>query len=421
VRVFQGNIQPTTVEIRIISMLQENQKTEVLGPLSAFLLFLVTVYAIWTRTWALTALPIGFLFGFFLHKADLCGASAFSEAFMFKDWRKIQGLWVLIVVSMIGFAVLAWFGLVKLSPKPLEWMAMLVGGTIFGIGMVLGGGCTSGMLFKAGSGNLNSMAALVGVPLGLGMVEYGPLRGVQQFLKQYVVKAEGGGAVTLSTLTGLPFGVLAIMFAVLTAGFALWLAKKKPAREIPPADAGAPKLGLMTRMATRPWKPWQAGIAIGILAWFGYLSRAASGTNYPLGVTHGILQAQLLLTDYPLKIITAPEPPPPAVPAEARPAPAKKASLWLILEIFALVTGAHVSARLSGNYRFLPKPPDETMIAFFGGIIAGTGVGFSGYCVVGGIMSGWALMSVASFIFGLTVVMANWATTYFYLAGGQRR
>lgn len=53
--------------------------------------------------WVLTALPLGFLFGFFLEKGDLCGSSAFSEVVLTRDWKKIQGLWAIIVVSMVGF------------------------------------------------------------------------------------------------------------------------------------------------------------------------------------------------------------------------------------------------------------------------------------------------------------------------------
>jgi len=34
-------------------------------------------------------------------------------------------------------------------------------------------------------------------------------------------------------------------------------------------------------------------------------------------------------------------------------------------------------------------------------------------------MSGWALMSMASLIFGLATILANWVTTYFYLMGGK--
>ena len=40
-------------------------------------------------------------------------------------------------------------------------------------------------------------------------------------------------------------------------------------------------------------------------------------------------------------------------------------------------------------------------------------------CVVGNIMSGLALMSVGNLLFAATVLLANWATTYFYLMGGS--
>ena len=55
--------------------------------LSVVALLIVTAVATVTRLWVLTAIPIGFLFGFFLQKGDLCGASAFSEVLLMKDWR----------------------------------------------------------------------------------------------------------------------------------------------------------------------------------------------------------------------------------------------------------------------------------------------------------------------------------------------
>ena len=58
------------------------------------------------------------------------------------------------------------------------------------------------------------------------------------------------------------------------------------------------------------------------------------------------------------------------------------------------------------------------MIAFFGGILLGTGAAIGHGCVVGNIMSGFALMSLGNVLFGITVVLANWAITYFYLMGG---
>jgi len=47
-----------------------------------------------SQRWVLTAIPVGFLFGFFLQKGDLCGASAFSEVILARDGRKVFGIWV---------------------------------------------------------------------------------------------------------------------------------------------------------------------------------------------------------------------------------------------------------------------------------------------------------------------------------------
>jgi hypothetical protein len=60
------------------------------------------------------------------------------------------------------------------------------------------------------------------------------------------------------------------------------------------------------------------------------------------------------------------------------------------------------------------------IVALFGGFLTGAGAALATGCIVGNIMSGWALMSVGMVLFGLATVAANWVTTYFYLMGGQR-
>ena len=384
------------------------------------LVFTLVISAV-TRFWVLTAIPVGFLFGFFLEKADLCGASAFSEMIMMKDREKFWGLCTVIVVSMIGFALLSALGWVKLNPKPLIWANYIVGGIAFGIGIVLAGGCISGCLFKTGQGNINSMAGLVGIALGVAAVLHGPLQGLEHFLKQFIIKNPDNSSVTFSSVTGLPYWVLALLFGAAAVIFAA-IAKKKPT--VPATAIKKEDRPVLERVVTRPWKPWQAGIAIGVLACFAYLSSAASGRNYPLGVTHGVLHAQLLLTDAPLNHVYAPKSAQssatkeaPAKPANTA-APAKKVSWWLILEAIFLVAGSFTSAKISGKIKFLPRPPDQTVVAFFGGILLGAGAAIAGGCVVGNIMSGVALMSVGNVLFLVTVVLANWATTWLYLMGG---
>jgi hypothetical protein len=165
----------------------------------------------------------------------------------------------------------------------------------------------------------------------------------------------------------------------------------------------------------RPWKAWQAGVAIGLLALPAYLSSAASGRNYPLGVTHGVLQASLLVTDAPLQHVVGP---PSQPPAHATPlAPRKKVVCWLVLLVGGLAVGAHLSGRMTGAARLLPKPPDEILIAALGGFLVGVGAALATGCVIGNILSGWALMSVGMLVFGVVTILANWLTTFLYLRG----
>ncbi len=393
---------------------------------SLILLLLTVTLAIITRVWVLTAIPVGFLFGFFLQKGDLCGASAFSEFILTKDTRKMAGLWVLIVVSMLGFALFDVLHLVKLNPKPMLWLSYLVGGVIFGAGMVLAGGCISGCLYKAGTGNLNSMAAVVGIPLGIAAVEYGPLLALHSSMKSFKLSTADGGAITFSTVSGLPFWVLAILFSVITLVFVLVLRRKKSGARVEKTQEDLP---VLQRILTRSWKPWQAGLMIGLLAAPAYLSSAMSGRNYPLGVTHGVLQAELLLTDTQHKhvwssqqsVSTPQEAPAETLAQPSRPGGGKKIVWWLVLGVVSLVAGSWVSGRMSGQARLLPKPPEQTVTAFFGGVLVGAGAAFARGCVVGNIMSGLALMSVGLLIFTAATILSNWLTTWVYMMGGWSR
>jgi uncharacterized membrane protein YedE/YeeE len=384
-------------------------------------LFLVATLAVAfiTRFWVLTALPIGFLFGFFLQKGDLCGASAFSEVILTKSWSKILGIWTVIVVSMLGFALLHGLDLITLTVKPMWWINYVLGGVIFGIGMVLAGGCVSGCLYKAGMGNLNSIVALIGIPLGVSLVEYGPLKSIYNGMKSVTTTAPDGEPLSLFALLGVPYWTPALFFGAATLLAAIYWGRKQRGT---PAD-GREWKGLKGWL-TRPWKPWQAGLAIGLLAMAAYLSSSASGRNYPLGVTHGVLFTQVLITDSSIQHIyeeseveltlARPE-------GENRtPNREKKVVWWLVLLISALVLGSHTSARMSGQARLLPKPPDQVLIALVGGFLVGTGAALAKGCVVGNIMSGWALMSLGTVLFGMVAILFNWAATYFYLMGGGR-
>ena len=391
----------------------------------------ITLAAISTELWVITAIPVGFLFGFFLKKGELCGASAMSEIPLMRDKSKAFGIWIAIVVSMVGFAVLDLLGLVQLPAKPLVYLNYIIGGVLFGTGIVLAGGCVSGCLFKAGAGNINSMAGLIGIPLGVALVEHGYLSDFQKYMKGFVIKSQDGGPVTISSVTGMPYWLLAGIFALVTI-ITIFLKRKNNSKNntVRPDDTG-----FVTRTIRRPWKPWKAGLAIGILAIFAYLSSASSGRNYPLGVTHGVLHIQMLFAENDLNYVYK-KPEKKSVPldqqklsqvasaskdtaAAVTKSQGKKVNVWLMLLITSLVIGSWVSAKLSGKLEFKPRPPSQTVLAFIGGIMLGIGAAIAGGCVIGNILSGVALMSVGNILFAVVVLLTNWAATYIYLMGGS--
>ena len=99
--------------------------------------------------------------------------------------------------------------------------------------------------------------------------------------------------------------------------------------------------------------------------------------------------------------------------------PGKKISWWLIALVTSIIAGSWVSARSSGKARLIAKPPEQVVISFIGGLLVGIGAAIATGCVIGNIISGIALMSVGMVVFAVATILANWATTYFYLMGGS--
>ena len=92
-----------------------------------------------------------------------CGSQEF-DFFGRKD--KIIIFLILIIASAVFFNFLIGIGLLKETVKALMPMTFL-GGILFGIGMVIAGGCTAGTLFRVGEGNVPSLIAAVGMITGM--------------------------------------------------------------------------------------------------------------------------------------------------------------------------------------------------------------------------------------------------------------
>jgi uncharacterized membrane protein YedE/YeeE len=113
-------------------------------------------------------LLFGAAFGFVFQRSRLCLVRAFREPFMTGDGEHTRAAALAITVSMLGFAILKFTDLKDKGEWvfPAAGAGALLGGLIFGIGMVLAGGCGSGSIWRVGEGQVKLMAAVVTFALG---------------------------------------------------------------------------------------------------------------------------------------------------------------------------------------------------------------------------------------------------------------
>lgn len=117
-------------------------------------------------------LLLGIAAGYIMHRADFCVAGMFRDYFLFRNALMLRALVLLIIASMVLFEIARRLGLLSPYPFPIlgsPSLINIVGGAIFGIGMVLAGGCVVGTLYKMGSGSAISATAFLGLVAGSGI------------------------------------------------------------------------------------------------------------------------------------------------------------------------------------------------------------------------------------------------------------
>ena len=162
-------------------------------------------------------LLFGVAFGVIFQRSRFCLARAFREPFMTGEGSHTRATAVALAVSLLGFSILKFTDLRDATTWvfPGFWLGGLVGGTLFGVGMVLAGGCGASSLWRAGEGHVKLWIAVLGFSLGGSLVREAMTRG--QLLQRM------GAAVFLPTVVGWA-GALFLILGVLAAWylFAAW-------------------------------------------------------------------------------------------------------------------------------------------------------------------------------------------------------
>jgi len=135
-------------------------------------------------------LVLGFLFGAIVFRTNYCAMGSLSDIFNFGDWRRFRAWILAATTALIGAQLLQWAGIVALDKSmyltpSLSWVGHIVGGLIFGFGMVFAGGCPSRNLSRAGGGDLRALVTLI----VLGLFAYMTIGGIFAPLRAAIERA----------------------------------------------------------------------------------------------------------------------------------------------------------------------------------------------------------------------------------------
>ena len=106
--------------------------------------------------------------GVLFHRSHFCTMGAISDSVIMGDSTRAKQWALAVVVAVLGFGFMAWRGWVSplntiYANSQLSWLSFLLGGVLFGAGMVLGSGCASKSLVRLGAGNLKSLVVLMAI------------------------------------------------------------------------------------------------------------------------------------------------------------------------------------------------------------------------------------------------------------------
>ena len=115
----------------------------------------------------------GLLLGIVFHRSRFCFVRAFRDPYMTGESEMIKAIALSLLVYGFGSAVIKWSYIQPPNMGVVQpfWLGTLLGGTIFGIGMVLAGGCGTSTLWRAGEGHIKLMITLVFFALSNSVVD----------------------------------------------------------------------------------------------------------------------------------------------------------------------------------------------------------------------------------------------------------
>ncbi|WP_324778723.1 YeeE/YedE family protein [Thiobacillus sedimenti] len=349
-----------------------------------------------------SSLVIGVIAGIVMHRADFCVTASFRDMFLFRDFFLMRQMVLVVVVSMALFEFGRLSGLIAAQPFPLlgtPSLANAIGGFIFGIGMVLAGGCVTGTLYKLGSGSAASGLAFVGMLAG--SAAYAEIH--PQWSAFARATALARDVVTVPQWLGLSPSALLLPIAL--AG-AAWLAREFRA-------------GRMQRpgFAVGHLAPWRAAVVLALLGFASYVligmpmgittAYTKLGANIEALFAPGHVSHLAYFALQPLDYT------PPFADHAVQGGPGPRFDAIGAIQyplILGIAGGAMASAMQLGEWRLHWRlPPRQFVSALAGGLLIGLAARMVPSCNLWHLWGGLPILALQSLLFLAGLLPGTWA------------
>ena len=349
---------------------------------------------------------LGVAAGFTLQRSRFCFASAFRDLFLFGSGRIMKGVIVGLSVCTIGFAINMYnqvpfpeFGVLPAEANILPvGVSTIVAGLLFGVGMVLAGGCVSGSLYRMAEGYIGSWVTMVGIIIGLGLLSqtWNWWWDTLIFRESPIwlpAKLGYGGSVVL-TLSGLLAIFMLILWWESRSGLSM---PNIPSREVS-QDTFGQKLSVLWRSVfVLGWPAIVGGTVLGGIGVLMYM------VHMPWGVTGELTRwANTTMTTLGFS-------PPEALGLRAIGGCAGRADeSGIFTHTFAVTVGvlpgALVGALFAREFKLrFPQSARRYVQSLGGGIIMGYGAGLGIGCTIGAFFSSIPSLSISGWLFALSL------------------
>ncbi|RNE49615.1 YeeE/YedE thiosulfate transporter family protein [Corynebacterium alimapuense] len=310
----------------------------------------------------LTGLVVGAVLGIVLQRGRFCVTGMLRDIFLQKTWRNFVALLIVISVHAIGIAALTSAGVISPNYNTFAPFAVVIGGFLFGIGIILAGGCASGTWYRSAEGLVGSWIALLFYALSAAAMKTGALVPLTEWMTSYRTE-----------LTTIPktFGLSVWFFAIPLAIGTFLLARHFLAKE-----AAQPKIATLTGSVwKRPLHVYTAGVLVGIIGVIAWPLSAAAGRNSGLGITTPTANLAIYTVNGDTDSID-----------------------WGVMLVLGLFIGAFFAARATGEFRVRVPDAKTATRAISGGSLMGIGAALAGGCTVGNGMVQTSLFSYQGWV-----------------------